>query len=351
MSSESGLAPQKWIEWIVKLLIAEDDPTSRLVLRRTLENEGHEVVACSNGREALEVLRREHFDAILTDWMMPEVDGITVVKRVRAELADPPPILVVTALSSRDARAHALEAGADDYLSKPYQPREILDRLRDCVERATQPPPSLAAAPGSEGRFAHEPTAVCFAASTGGPEALRRILPQMETGLPAAYFLVMHGPAWMIETFTERIADLSPLGVRLAEDRMRIEEGTLYVAPGDLHMKVDSDGRYLRLVQEPPENFVRPAADPLLRSVAAAYGVSALSVVLTGIGRDATVGSQHVHAAGGRVLVQDPTTAVAPSMPRTVVGAGIADEIVALDELPEAIARHVREMSAERVGA
>lgn len=332
----------------MKILIAEDDPTSAKLLARTLESDGYTVVVTVDGALALEAIRQTTFDALITDWMMPNMDGISLVRRVRAELDSPPPILVVTALSSADAKSHALDAGADDYLSKPYEPREILRRLRSCIDRAQQPAPRAHFDPKTIKSAPARPAdhvGVAIAASTGGPEALRTVIPALQPGLRAAYFLVLHGPVWMLETFTERLVEISKLKVEIAEDHAVIETDTLYVCPGEVHLKVE--GSELRLSHEPAENFVRPAADPLFRSLAASYGRNALAVVMTGMGRDGSLGAQHVHHAGGRVLVQDPTTAIAASMPRTTLGMGCVDQIFRLDELGAGIQQHARQLASQ----
>jgi len=327
----------------VKILIAEDDPTSALLLRKTLESDGYDVVATADGVQALATLRAQSFDAVLTDWMMPNMDGISLVRRVRAEFHEPPPILVITALSSADARQHALEAGADDYLAKPYQPKSILQRLRDCIERAHQPAPSpgtLHAVQAPAAPPSH--VGVGIAASTGGPEALRTLLPSLDPTLNAAYLLVLHGPDWMLETFTERAAELTRVTVRLAADGDRVVPRTLYVCPGDRHMKVEASGPSIVLTNEPPENFVRPAADPLFRTLASVYGPRSVAVVLTGMGRDGSMGAQQVHAVGGQVLAQDPVTAIAASMPRTTIGLGLVDRIAPIDQIGAMLAKSAR---------
>lgn len=330
----------------MKILIAEDDPTSAKLLARTLESDGYTVVVTVDGALALEAMRHRTFEALITDWMMPNMDGISLVRRVRAELDAPPPILVVTALSSADAKSHALDAGADDYLAKPYEPREILRRLRNCIDRARQPVPRVDFDPKSLEQAPLRPAehvGVAIAASTGGPEALRTVIPALQPGVRAAYFLVLHGPAWMLETFSERLLGISKLKVRMAADHTVIETDTVYVCPGEVHLKVE--GFELRLSHEPAENFVRPAADPLFRSVAANYGRNGVAVVMTGMGRDGSLGAQHVHHAGGRVLVQDPTTAIAASMPRTTLGMGCVDQIFRLEELGAGIQQHARQLA------
>src|SRR4051812_10014676 len=126
---------------IEKILIAEDDPASALLLQRALMRSGYAVSVAPNGREALQLLEREAFDALLTDWMMPELDGIELIRRVRTSIKPTPAIMLITALDSEQTRTCAVQAGADDYLTKPYQIQVILDRLGACLMRRAQPTP------------------------------------------------------------------------------------------------------------------------------------------------------------------------------------------------------------------
>lgn len=326
----------------MKILIAEDDPTSAKLLAKALESAGYHVVSTADGVQAMAAMRAQRFDAVLTDWMMPNMDGISLIRRVRAEFESPPPMLVITALSSADARQHAIEAGADDYLAKPYRPQEILKRLSDCIERANQPMPN----PSNPTRV-HTPdrlpdhVGVGIAASTGGPEALRDLVPELPTDANAAYFVVLHGPDWMLQTFAERAQSLTSMEAVLARDADAVRPGVLYICPGDRHLVVDPAGPSTRLTLDPPENFVRPAADPLFRSIAATYGPRSVAVVLTGMGRDGSLGAQQVHAVGGRVVIQDPATAIAASMPRSTLNLGVVDSIVQLYEMSGTISRSI----------
>ena len=116
----------------MKILIAEDDATSALLLQRTLIKGGYDVTVARDGIEALAAIKQKPFDALITDWMMPCMDGIELTRQVRAIVNV---IIVITALDSVEAKAHALEAGADDYLAKPYQLRKVLEVLENCLAR------------------------------------------------------------------------------------------------------------------------------------------------------------------------------------------------------------------------
>lgn len=328
----------------MKILIVEDDPTSTLILERSLRKAGYETLTAVDGVEALEFLEAQPCDAIVSDWMMPRMDGIELVHKIRSSIQPLPVILIVTSLSMPEARSHALRAGADDYLAKPFAVPEVLERLANCLARRQQPEPlpSTIRKTPSVAPSAPPPSfaAVALTASTGGPEAVREVLRGLDNARDTAFFLVLHGPAWMLETFTSRLQREIPIPVRIAEDGMSIQPGSLLVAPGDWHMVV-ADGPVVRLHQEPPENYMRPAADPLFRSMACIFQKHAMAVVLSGMGRDGALGASEIAACGGMVICQDPQTAVAPSMPQTVINAGVSSAVVPLSEIAPEILRRL----------
>jgi two-component system chemotaxis response regulator CheB len=331
---------------ILRVLIAEDDRTSALLLEHAVTRAGHEALVVQDGQEALSRLGDGGYDAVLTDWMMPRMDGIELIRRAREDVSTPPIFLVVTALASAEARQHALRAGADDYIAKPFSARDVLERLENCFARHRQPEPArpqfepavdLAVLPPRVG--------VCIAASTGGPEALKEVIGSLGNMPEASLYVVQHGPTWMLETFAARLQEDAAMPVRLAKDGMQSQAGVIYIAPGDRHMTVDPETFAMRLNDEPPENYMRPAADPLFRSVATAFGPYGIAVVLTGMGRDGTLGAATIAAAGGVVLAQDPRTAVASSMPQTAVNIGAVREVVALKLLGTSLRTHIHALA------
>ena len=126
----------------MKILVAEDDTTSALILKKILTKAAYNVTIAHNGTEALAAIKQKAFDVLLTDWLMPEMDGIELIRRIRKSISPVPIIIVITALVSDEARIHALAAGADDYLGKPYQAKELLDLLGNCFNRKHKPVPS-----------------------------------------------------------------------------------------------------------------------------------------------------------------------------------------------------------------
>lgn len=330
---------------MAKILIAEDDGTSALLLERTLVKAGHEVKRAADGVEALELALASRYDALLTDWMMPRMDGLRLITELRGRLKHMPLVMVITALTSTEARHQALETGADDYLAKPYRPVDVITRLdtlfaRQGQDRSAPEAPPLVRTPARRG-VTPDHLAVAVAASTGGPTALREFFRRLPPQPRAAFLVVLHGPEWMIQSFVRSLQAETSMPVMLGAEGMLIEPGTLYLAPGDRHMYVDPEAHNLRLSDAPPINFVKPAADPLFQSVALVYRDCSVGVVLTGLGRDGTRGVQQIHRYGGRVFAQDPRTAVAPAMPSAAIQSGSVDQVVELPRLGETLGKEI----------
>jgi two-component system chemotaxis response regulator CheB len=186
--------------------------------------------------------------------------------------------------------------------------------------------------------------------STGGPEALAKVLPQLPASIAVPILLVQHMPPVFTRQFAQRLDRLGPLRVVEAVDGTPLLPGTVHLAPGDHHLVVRGGARgpHTALNQGPPENFCRPAVDPLFRSVVAAYDGAVLAVVLTGMGSDGRNGAAEIRAAGGTVVVQDQATSVVWGMPGAVSQAGFADEVLPLERIPEAIIRHLSGVASAR---
>jgi two-component system chemotaxis response regulator CheB len=141
----------------------------------------------------------------------------------------------------------------------------------------------------------------------------------------------------MLESYGNRLQEVTPMKIVLGRHGDDIRPGTIYLAPGDFHMTVTHDGRSLQLDHGPLENFIRPAADPLFRSLARAFKERCVAVILTGMGKDGTLGAGYVAASGGTVIAEDPTTATIPSMPKNVIEVRIASRVEPLQRVGRAI--------------
>ncbi len=330
-----------------KVLVAEDELTNSILLKRLLGKAGYSIVVAHNGVDALKHLEKEKFDILLTDWMMPHMDGIELIRRVREKIKPIPVIIMITALVSEGARSYALESGADDYIAKPIDVDELLTRVKDGLDKKEQEAPKPAGTVVTKKSDVLPPfVGVAVGTSTGGPPTLIGTFKELSAETKAAFYLVQHGPPWMLETFSQRLARETSLKVHLASNGMQSEPGNIYVAPGDKHLRVEKGTLILTLDEGPKENFVRPAADPLFRSVAEAFGDYSIGVVLTGLGRDAAQGAAQIASVGGTVLVQDPETAVAPSMPRTTIETGINHKMIPLVDLGKTLGETIFPIAA-----
>lgn len=186
-------------------------------------------------------------------------------------------------------------------------------------------------------------TVVLVGASTGGPEALAEFVRGLDPALRTPVLVVQHMPAGFTKLLAERLDRLGHLEAREAVDGDRVLAGTLLVCPGGVHMELHKAGAGLvvRLTEDPPENFVRPAVDVLFRTGAAACGDGVLGVVLTGMGRDGERGARDVQDAGGTVVAQDEKTSVVWGMPGCVVRADLADAVLPLPRIGPDVSERV----------
>ncbi len=325
----------------MKVLIVEDNPSMRTLLRRIFDRNKFIVTVCGDGKEAIEELNKNFYEIILTDWMMPKVDGIELIKYVREHISPSPLILMVTALASRPAQNKALLAGADEFITKPYNEADILLKIENLLlqqgrRELTKVPETLSVAPKISSFYG-----VAVAASTGGPQALLKFFELLPMVYKAAFFVVLHAPAWMLVSFADRLQKDCKLKVRLAEEGMTIAPGEVYLAPGNLHMAIHPSTKNITLLDTPPENFVKPAADPTFRSVAEVFGKNSIGVVLTGMGHDGSIGCGYIKAAGGLIIAQDPKEAMLSSMPQSVVDLKLAGVITKLTEIPQIVVNYV----------
>ncbi len=345
------------------------------------------VGAASNGEEGLRLTRELRPDVITLDVEMAVLDGLGMLERLIVDM--PTRVVMLSSKTTENAKLtlDALDRGAIDFVSKPTGPlsidlAQVGDELRRKIEaavtmsetafrrhcriavenvtragaearmleRAVKRPagdrsapllPDLpAVVPASRRRHASRTAArrlVVVASSTGGPTALNVLVRGLPPTLGAAVAIVQHMPAGFTATLAARLDAAGTLRCAEATSEDVLVEDEILVAPGDRHM-ISSTSGHIRLVRLLPVNGVRPAADVTLQCVAPIWRDQLLCVVLTGMGVDARDGARAVKQYGGRVIAQDAATATINGMPGAVAAAGLADQVLPLDQIASSVA-------------
>lgn len=358
----------------IRVMIVDDSAVVRGMFDRALrEDPSISVVAsAANGEIAVTTLAKHAVDVMILDVEMPVMDGLTALPKLLT-IAPKLRIIMSSTLTTRNAEISlkAMQMGAADYIAKPSTRdtgevgdfyRSLIAKIKalapyDPTTRQTKAaegiaPTSLHTVPaatkvvtaaGSAGQLLkridqmRDVRAVAIASSTGGPQALLHVFREFKgKKLRVPVFITQHMPANFTAILADHLAKASGLSCHEALDGEVIEPGVIYVAPGDYHMQVTRDGAgpaRIALNQNPPENFCRPSADPMLRSLAKLYNDKLLALVLTGLGSDGMRGAQEVVAAGGIVASQDEASSVVYGMPKAVAEAKLTSAVFSLNEL------------------
>ncbi|MGF1609883.1 MAG: chemotaxis response regulator protein-glutamate methylesterase [Kiloniellales bacterium] len=354
-----------------RVMVVDDSAVIRGLLTRSLEADPaiSVVASAQNGAHAVQALERNSKDieVVVLDIEMPVMDGLTALPLLIKAL---PGIQVIMAstLTRKNAEIslRALQAGAADYVTKPSSSgainsaddfkRELTEKVKVLGQAARRSRPARSQAASAARAAAarsvkpapyrnvkielrrapiHPPTALAIGSSTGGPQALLHLLTDLGQGIRLPIFVTQHMPATFTTLLAEHIARGTAFGCSEGSDGARVAEGHIHLAPGGYHMVVEAGvpKPIVRLNQNAPENFCRPAVDPMLRSLAKVYGAGLLVVILTGMGSDGMRGCQAVVAAGGSVIAQDEATSVVWGMPGAVAAAGLCTAILPLSEI------------------
>ena len=355
---------------IIRVLIVDDSAFVRKVVKEMLSRSPFiEVVGgAHDGAEALELAARLLPDVVTLDLMMPDMDGVEFLRRQMA--VRPLPVVVCSiAHESGELALAAMDAGAVEFVQKPTalastRVYDVADELIAKVKAAAQvemvrvvpgPPPPAAnggsAAHASSGtspapRVAASPAAeradvVVIGVSTGGPQALRYLIPRLPADFPVPIAVVLHMPVGYTELYARRLNELATLEVVEARDGDLLRAGTVFFAAAGRHLSLvrQEDGSVrCHLDLRPLDTLHRPAVDVLFRSAADTFGARVLGVVMTGMGDDGLRGAAHIKARGGRVLTEEESSCIVYGMPRAVAEAALSDRSATLAQLADVIA-------------
>ncbi len=358
----------------IRVLIVDDSVVIRRVLREVLSSDKEIEIAgvAANGQIALAMMEQVNPDLITLDIEMPVMDGLETLRQLRVR-APAIPVIMFSTLTQRGALAtlDALALGARDYVTKPEgnSIASSLERIRAdllpkvkalCGIRVT----NAGAAKGESHRVAMPRLArraplnpvidvVAIGTSTGGPNALARVIPCISAGFPVPVVVVQHMPPTFTRFLAQRLAVSSQIPVEECHGDEFLEPGCVWIAPGDYHMVIRRQGARIRLAthQGPAENSCRPSVDVLFRSVADVYGSGVLAIVMTGMGQDGLRGAEKIHDVGGQILVQDEESSVVWGMPGFIAQAGLADAVLPLEQIGPHFVRKVLQSQRESLHA
>ncbi len=353
-----------------KILIVDDSALMRRVLCDIINSDKRFQVVdrATNGLEALDLLSRNTYDAVVLDVNMPKMNGIELLKKLQERK-----IAAKVMMASTDTRdgakitLDALELGALDFIHKPNSAIDCREQtfqtefLRILSVVAESKPPifescekvladkqttgqvldivkkSAVVVPGEK--------IVAIASSTGGPKALQEVIPKLPADLDAPVLIVQHMPEGFTASFAERLNSLSEIAVKEAEDDDVLQKGTVYLARGGKHMNVmkTSGGQYkIRYSDEPTREGVKPCANYMYESLMNSCYDNIICTVMTGMGMDGTEGIRNLKSKKKvHVISQDQASCVVYGMPKSIEVAGLADQVVPLKQIAQEIILHV----------
>ena len=356
-------------ENLIKVLIIDDSAFMRKSLTLMLESdrEIRVIGTARDGNDGIDKINKLKPDLVTLDIEMPGMDGLTALKVIMEQM--PLPVLMVSSLTTEGAQAtmQAFDLGAVDFISKDLASistniknikGELIEKIKQIArsrliqtrfrmrrlvqashEKKNQNKPVLK--PVSFESIAPDLQAVVVGISTGGPEALNKIIPQIPEHFPIGMAIVQHMPPHFTKSLAERLNSISKIRVKEAEQGDALEPGKVLIAPGGKQMTFSYDGSYVTTIisDEPLNALYRPSADIMMKSAATSFRGPLLGVIMTGMGKDGVEGLKEIKLKGGYVIAQDEESCVVYGMPQVALEEGVVDSMVSLDNISLAFTR------------
>ncbi len=356
---------------MIKVLIVDDSVFMCKALKHIFSGDANvEVVGMAhNGKEALDKLQVLDPDVITMDVEMPKMDGLTALQEIMK--TKPTPTIMISSLTESGAETtlKALDAGALDFMPKSQSSQELfatellqkikllarkkpLMQLRFSMQKNKEQRSllngtktstlSTKSAPISPCRGARD--IVAIGVSTGGPPAVQKILSALPANFPASILIAQHMPAAFTGPFAKRLDSTCAITVTEAVHGERPKPGHAYIAPGGKHLRLRMKGPLpeLEISESPAEALYKPSANELISSVAKCTPRRALGLILTGMGSDGLEGIRALKEKGGYIMAQNESSCVVYGMPKAIVDAKLADQILELDAVAEALIAAVK---------
>lgn len=360
---------------IKKILVVDDSALMRRIFCDIINSDERFRVedTATNGLEALELMKKNTYDLVITDLMMPKMDGISFLKELN-RTGSRVKVVVISSFAKEDASItiEALSLGAVDFLKKPVGISDVKgEKFRGLLLHILEGVIAGGGRNAGRGRFSYskalvdkigavkdgilgktpvhenesgQKKLVAIASSTGGPKALQEVLPMLPADLDAPVLVVQHMPVGFTATLSGRLDAICPLHVQEAAEGMPVQKGNIYIAKGGTHMTVIHSGGCNRIafLDEPPREGVKPCANYMYESIKDCDYEHVTCVVLTGMGQDGAKGITNLKKHKELyVIAQDQDSCAVYGMPRSVVSAGLANKVVPLKEVAGAIIKDV----------
>ncbi len=359
----------------MKILIVDDSLVFRKILSEVMANfaDSKEIIIAQNGKIALEKAKIYRPDVITLDVEMPDMNGLEVLRQMRADGVTSEVIIVSSHTESGvDIAIESLQKGALDIIAKPqsgdlasnikalertFRPlfaginirRKILGVSKPDTIIKKKPPVSSQEITKRMRKLSTtpvKPEIIAIGASTGGPNALKEVLSGLPGNLKVPIVITLHMPKDFTGRMAETLNNKSQLNVMEAKNGQLLEAGKAYLAPGGTQMKVVAGKtgglKEIKVTDDPPENNCKPAVDYLFRSVAKEYGGKSMGIILTGMGSDGVEGLKLMKQNNSFTVAQDEESCTVFGMPMMAIKAGVIDVVVSLDKVKDEITKCVR---------
>jgi two-component system chemotaxis response regulator CheB len=343
----------------IRVLVVDDSAYVRKVVSQMLSHSPnlHVVGIARDGVEALEQVAELKPDVVTCDLIMPNLDGVGFVTQQMAR--NPVPIVIVSVASeSGEMVLNALDAGAVDFMQKPTalaseqlleMQEELGQKVRAAASSKLRTPSRVTGTLESSvqprnGNGRGDFDIVVLGISTGGPQALRSMVPQLPAEFPVPLLIVQHMPVGYTDLYARKLNEASSLEVLEADHGLEVRPGRVLVAPAGRHLTVrrnESGAIVTHLDVRPLDTPHRPSVDVLFQSAADVYGDRVLGIVMTGMGADGREGAAWVKAKGGTIFTESEESCVVYGMPRAIVEAGLSDRCIGLEQMARTIMEHV----------
>lgn len=324
-----------------KILIIDDSPFTRKIIKDMIEEEQDlEVIdTASNGLEGLKKVLKHKPDLITLDLEMPEMDGFTLLRFIMAQ--QPTPVIIVSSLNSSEDVFKALELGAIDFVMKPTSKasyklleikRDLLFKIKAALMIKKEQEPMREEIVKKPLNIVEK--IIAIGASTGGPQAIQKILTAFKNPINAPILIAQHMPEGFTKVFAERLNRIAPFNVYEASDGMTIENKSVYICPGGNHMSViKKDGKFkIKITRKNELDIYVPSVNHLFNSLVP-FADKTIAIVLTGMGSDGKEGSINLKQAGAEIWAESQDTAIIFGMPKEVINAGVVDHIYPITDI------------------